>query len=117
MNGADYWTTRLEVGNPYDTDTVYLLPGFDEYLLGYRDRSAVLDPAHRDLVVPGGNGVFKPTIVAGGQVVGTWSRAVKQRDVSITIKWFPDIEPVHPDRIQSGLGSYGRFLCYSTRLA
>ncbi len=117
VNGADYWMTRLETGNPYDIDTVHLLPGFDEFLLGYRDRSAVLDPANRDLVVPGGNGVFRPTFVAGGQVVGTWSRAVKKRDVSITIEWFPDIEPVDPEHILPSLGRYSRFLCCSTRLA
>ena len=50
------------------------LPGFDEFLLGYADRSLVLPPEHADKIVPGGNGVFKKTIVAGGGVVGTWAR-------------------------------------------
>ena len=51
-----------------------LLPGFDEYLLGYRDRSAVLPPEFAQRVCPGANGVFAPTVVAAGQVVGTWRR-------------------------------------------
>lgn len=54
--------------------TVYALPGYDEYLLGYRDRSLVLRPEHADLIVPGGNGVFQPTIVSDGRVTGTWRR-------------------------------------------
>jgi hypothetical protein len=54
---------------------VLLLPGFDEFLLGYGDRSAQLDPAHAERIVPGGNGVFRPTVVSAGQVVGTWTRA------------------------------------------
>jgi hypothetical protein len=29
----------------------------------------------------GGNGVFKPTIVANGRVIGTWKRTVKARHV------------------------------------
>ncbi|WP_127573515.1 winged helix DNA-binding domain-containing protein [Georgenia faecalis] len=53
---------------------VHLLPGFDEFLLGYQDRSAALPPEFADRLVPGGNGVFRPTVVAGGQVVGTWRR-------------------------------------------
>lgn len=53
---------------------VLLLPGFDEFVLGYGDRSAVLDPAHAERIVPGGNGVFSPTVVASGRVVGTWRR-------------------------------------------
>lgn len=54
---------------------VFLLPGFDEYLLGYTDRSAVLPREHAGRICPGGNGIFSPTVVAGGQVVGTWRRA------------------------------------------
>ena len=52
--------------------SVHLIPGFDEYLLGYTDRSVALDPAHATVIVPGNNGMFMPTIVAGGRVVGTW---------------------------------------------
>jgi hypothetical protein len=54
---------------------VFLLPGFDEYLLGYADRSAALPSHFAQLVVPGGNGMFKPTVVADGQVVGTWAHS------------------------------------------
>jgi hypothetical protein len=51
-----------------------LLPGFDEYLLGYTDRSAVLPGEFAQRLVPGGNGIFASTVVAGGEVVGTWKR-------------------------------------------
>jgi hypothetical protein len=51
------------------------LPGFDEYMLGYRDRSAMLAPAFADRIVPGANGMFKATVVSDGQVVGTWAHA------------------------------------------
>ncbi|GAB3462323.1 crosslink repair DNA glycosylase YcaQ family protein [Kineococcus endophyticus] len=54
---------------------VHLLPGFDEFLLGYADRSAVLALDHASRVAPGGNGVFRGTVVVGGRVVGTWTRA------------------------------------------
>ena len=37
---------------------VRLLPGFDEYLLGYGDRSAAVAPEHAQAVVPGNNGMF-----------------------------------------------------------
>lgn len=54
---------------------LHLLPGFDEFLLGYGDRSHVLPPEHAERVTPGGNGVFRGTVVVGGTVVGTWTRA------------------------------------------
>jgi hypothetical protein len=64
--------------------SVVVLPGFDEYLLGYKDRSAVLPAKYAERIVPGGNGVFKPTIVEDGQVVGTWSRVTKAKETVIT---------------------------------
>lgn len=57
-----------------EKDAVHLLPGFDEYLLGYQDRSPILDDEHWERIVPGNNGIFQPIIVVAGRVVGTWRR-------------------------------------------
>lgn len=81
VDGTEYWMPahlpdelpqQGASGRP--RHTVYALPGYDEYLLGYRDRSLVLRAEHADLIVPGGNGVFQPTIVSDGRVTGTWRR-------------------------------------------
>lgn len=58
-----------------DAQGVFLLPGFDELILGYRDRRCVLAPEHADRIVPGANGMFRPTVVSDGEVVGTWKHA------------------------------------------
>ncbi|MEF3122280.1 DNA glycosylase AlkZ-like family protein [Kocuria flava] len=61
-------------GSTRRASRVLLLPPFDEFVLGYGDRAHVLAPAHARRIVPGGNGVFRPTVVAGGRIAGTWSR-------------------------------------------
>lgn len=65
-----------------------LLPGFDEFVLGYADRSAVIDPAHFGRVLPGNNGVFKATLVVGGRIVATWR----------TVRGSLALDPVDPSR-------------------
>ncbi len=50
-----------------------LLPGFDEYILGYRDRLFAMDAATHEVLVPGNNGVFKKSVVVDGVVRGFWS--------------------------------------------
>lgn len=55
------------------------LPGFDEYMLGYGDRSLMLAPAHFQAVVPGNNGVFRSTLVRDGRVMGTWKRTMRAK--------------------------------------
>jgi hypothetical protein len=51
-----------------------LLPAFDPYLLGWRDRSFAVDPAHARRVHPGG-GIVRATAIADGQAVATWTAA------------------------------------------
>lgn len=62
---------------------VLALPAFDEFLLGYKDRSLQLATEHRAAVVPGNNGVFQPTLVRNGQVIGLWRRTVRTRRVEL----------------------------------
>ena len=63
---------------------LYVLPGFDEYMLGYSDRGVALDAAHAQKIVPGNNGMFMPTIVARGRVIGTWRAVAKRGGVTVT---------------------------------
>jgi hypothetical protein len=62
------------------------LPGFDEYLLGYQDRTLMIDAGHLQAIIPGGNGVFQSTIVRGGRVVATWKRTLARKGVTVTVQ-------------------------------
>ncbi|HEV3361954.1 MAG TPA: winged helix DNA-binding domain-containing protein [Pseudonocardiaceae bacterium] len=56
---------------PPNRPSVRLLGHFDGYLLGYRDRSLTVDPAHQKQVQAGG-GFIMPTVLVDGHVVATW---------------------------------------------
>lgn len=56
-----------------DGPDVRLLPTYDGYLLGYRDRTLSVPEPYRRRVWPGG-GQLRPTVLADGLAVGTWSR-------------------------------------------
>jgi len=71
---------------------IQLLPGFDEYYLGYADRSAIASPAVQAAVVPGGNGMFRPLVLSGGRVVGCWRRAGRGRAAQAPI----EVELIEP---------------------
>jgi hypothetical protein len=72
---------------------VFLLPGFDELVLGYADRSCTVPPEFATRIVPGSNGIFKPTVVSDGQVVGTWRASGKGARRSIAVEPFTVLEP------------------------
>ena len=88
-NGQEYWQANAVPGQPAQhTSSVHLLPGFDEYLLGYKDRSAVLAVEHASKIVPGNNGIFLPMVIVAGLVVGTWKRTLKKNALDIVLQNF-----------------------------
>jgi hypothetical protein len=55
-----------------EAEGVHLLPGFDEFVLGYGDRTAVVPAEFAARIVPGKNGMFRSTVVHRGKVVAVW---------------------------------------------
>ena len=55
-------------------DSKRLLPPFDPYILGWKDRSFAIPDAMKKRVMPGG-GMFRAVVLTDGVVAGTWSRA------------------------------------------
>jgi hypothetical protein len=51
-----------------------LLPAFDPYLLGWKDRGFAVSARHAKRVYPGG-GMLRATATVDGRAVGTWSAA------------------------------------------
>lgn len=89
--------------------SAHLLPGFDEYLLGYKDRSAVLATEHAPYIVPGGNGVFLPMIVVAGQVAGTWKRTLRKNALDVVLKPFAHVGDAQ-ERVIAAATCYSNFL-------
>ncbi len=98
------------VGSRTAPRPVLALPGFDELLLGYADRTATLAREHAAAIVPGGNGVFRRTLVQRGRVVGTWRATETGSDVRVVAETFGDV----PRGVEAGLAReaarYARFV-------
>lgn len=95
---------------------VIALAGFDEYLLGYRDRGFAIDPAGFERVVPGKNGIFLPILVKGGRVIGTWRREWKPKLVTVEPAPFGALSPTDASATERALREYARFLGTSVHI-
>ncbi|MGD8166156.1 winged helix DNA-binding domain-containing protein [Herbiconiux sp. P16] len=89
---------------------VHALPGFDEYLLGYQDRSHALPAAFADRIVPGNNGMFLPMIVSRGAIVGTWRRSISAKKAQVTAEPFTPLSSAEQSEFAREVTRYGRFL-------
>lgn len=107
LDGVSHW---LRPGLEEAANGIHLLPGFDEYLLGYGDRAAPL--AGRDLrdVVPGKNGMFLSTIVVNGEIVGTWRRTIRSNDVDVVTQPWGDLSGAVSRGVERAATRYATYL-------
>jgi hypothetical protein len=91
-------------------DSVLALPGFDEYLLGYKNRTLMVDPAHAHAIIPGGNGVFQATIVRGGRVIGTWTRTSSTAGTVVTVAALTSLRSRERRDVEAAFERYAHFL-------
>jgi hypothetical protein len=86
-----------EPGGEAAEPDVRLLPAYDNYLVGYRDRSHSVPAAYERRVWPGG-GQIRPTVLRDGWAAGTWSRATTGE---LTI----DLWPGEGDGLATGIAA------------
>ncbi len=92
------------------------LPGFDEYLLGFKDRSLMVDSAHLSAIIPGGNGMFRSTIVHAGRVVATWKRTLTTKAVTVTVEPLVTFTAGERRAVEKVLQSYANYLELALKL-
>jgi hypothetical protein len=73
-----------------ESNTLYLLPAFDEFTVSYKDRSASLEPEFAKQTNTG-NGIFKPIIVVNGKIEGIWKRSLKKDSLIIEKTLFTEL--------------------------
>jgi hypothetical protein len=85
-----------------------LLPMFDNYLLGYRDRTAMLDPRLHPRVYVGG--IIKATVVCDGRVIGLWRLERSARTAAVRVTPFEPFNRRHHDELDRERADIERYL-------
>lgn len=106
-DGATYWRTAGRA--PHSRRGVaFLLPAFDELLVGYDDRRAVVAPAFHARVHRGG--MLGPIVVVDGRAVGTWRRTLSRRGVKIAVSAFERLAVPTERSVAAAALRYAAFL-------
>lgn len=98
------------------TDSAFLLPAFDEFLICYADRSAVITLTDFSKAISS-NGIFRPIIVINGEVAGIWKRETKKDTFQITLQPFKKLSKKHENMLKEKAESFGRFYGREIRLS
>jgi hypothetical protein len=88
---------------------VKLLPPFDEYLVGYKDRTAALESTGNPKSLSAIQYLLSPTVLVNGHIVGTWKRQMKQHQVMMTYDLFRTLTADESQLLQQASEQYATF--------
>ena len=88
---------------------IHLLPSYDEYLLGYKDRTDVLPLEHYSKAFTN-NGLFFPIVLHNGQVIGNWDKSEKKKSVDLKYSWFRQVADMDEETLERERQKFARFL-------
>jgi len=94
---------------PPNPPSVRLLPRYDTYLLGYRNRDLVVAPEYAKRINAGG-GIVHATVIADGYAVGLWKTRKQKHGLLIAIEPFEKFTSDVMDGIAMEAGDLARFL-------
>jgi hypothetical protein len=108
VNGQPYWMPSKNSSGKAAGPVACLLPAFDEFILGYKDRSASVSPDLSAHLRTGG--IPDQIIVIEGKVVGTWRRALKKNNVVLKITLSTRLKKKEKAGLDMAIERYGEFV-------
>ncbi|MEO8083119.1 MAG: winged helix DNA-binding domain-containing protein [Ardenticatenales bacterium] len=116
IDGTMYWSSpsgreqAASSSSSTATATAFLLPNYDEYFIGFKDRRAIgmridIETYHRHRRAIDAN-----VIVVDGQVVGGWRRTLRAREVDVELNVVVPLSPAEQAAVDDAVARYGAFL-------
>lgn len=109
VDGRSYYMPlQIPSGIHAPNKSTWLLPAFDEYVIAYRDRSAIFDK-HLSKLVISANGIFYPVLVINGKVKGLWKRTIQKDKIIVEINPFGPLNDRVRKEIAASAAEFGQF--------
>ncbi|WP_163409339.1 winged helix DNA-binding domain-containing protein [Flavobacterium ajazii] len=108
-DNQQYWLGKDHPNPDNFSESVHFLAAFDEYLISYKNRESSILLEHQPKAFTK-NGIFKPTIVENGKVIGTWKRTIKKDHVKIETDFFNQTEMSKKQILFEGIKSFKNYL-------
>lgn len=106
----DYWFDAA-AAHPAVTEAAHLLPNWDEYTVGYRDRAAALPPDRPiDPAVFSYGSILSNVVTVAGRVRGSWRRTISNGIVRVEIRLFDRLDGAGDRAVEEACARLGQFL-------
>ena len=115
IEGRSHWSAA-DAEVPARVRSTHLLPNYDEYFVGYRDRSAMLQLARDATPEERTSELFAHVIEIDGQLVGGWTRTAKEHEMLVKTSYIRPISAARLKSVAAEAARLGAFLGTSVKL-
>jgi hypothetical protein len=108
-NERHHWLAPAAQVSSRPSGTAHLLPNYDEYFIGFRDRGAIGERLRQSLTKPRVDALMGHVLLVDGQIVGGWRRTLAKR-ADIELEVLVPITAAECRRVTAAAERFGRFL-------
>jgi hypothetical protein len=109
VDGITYWRSPTGSGEKPGGPDALLLSLFDEYVIAYKDRSALDSERYLERLISGDNRLTS-VLALDGKIVGTWKRVIRKEKVEIVLRTLRELRKVQKEAIEAAASGYAAFL-------
>lgn len=104
-----YWAVPQKKKTIEKRERALLLSIYDEYVIAYKDRSALQAEKYVEKMIAMGN-ALTAVVIANGKLIGTWKRKIEKKGIKITINPFVEISKETNEELINEVKKYGKFI-------
>lgn len=109
IDGQTYWFRETKPAK-LNSPLVHLLPNYDEYFIGFKDRSAISQALRGSKIDQSDPAFLAHIVILDGQVIGGWKRTLKKDEVLIDITLLTRLSQAQKRAVQQAAELFGTFL-------
>lgn len=110
IEGKTYWFAKSMTQAKVSSPLGHLLPNYDEYFIGFKDRSAIGEVIRRSKVPVNNSAFLAHLITIDGQLVGGWKRTLEKNKVIVKLTPVVKLSKIENRSITEAADRFGKFL-------
>ena len=110
LNSQTYWFASSMVPAREISPTAHLLPNYDEYFIGFKNRSAIGEAVRQSNLAENTLALNAHILIMDGQIVGGWRRTIEKDGVLVELNLITNLTKTEKRAIAYAANRYGRFL-------
>ena len=116
IDGGVYYSGANEREVKRTSTLAHLLPNYDEYFIGFKDRGAMLQRLRKKGLTPRTDALSGHVLTINGQVVGGWARTLTRKGVVINLRLLDNLSRPEERAVEKAVAEFGAFLGVEARV-